>query len=108
MDSNVGDSIRELHVALHGCVNRFALRRPVLMTWVWAYLTYQRSVRILTPERLSLQDVASLSDAAQPGPSRDPNSPLEPDTQQKSEAWGAQKDEPGFLRTTSCSAWRFR
>jgi hypothetical protein len=28
-------------------------RLQVLMTWVWAYLTYQRSVRILTPPRAS-------------------------------------------------------
>ena len=66
-------------------------RLQVLMTWVWAYLTYQRSVRILTPESLSLQDVASFSDAAQPEPSGDPNSPLEPDTQQKGEALGSTK-----------------
>ena len=30
MDSNVGDSIREPRVALHGCDYRFALHRPRL------------------------------------------------------------------------------
>lgn len=29
----------------------------VLSTWVWAYLTYQRSVRILTPESADLQEI---------------------------------------------------
>lgn len=32
-------------------------RLQVLSTWIWAYLTYQRSVRILTPESAILQEV---------------------------------------------------
>ncbi len=32
-------------------------RLQVLSTWIWAYLTYQRSVRILTPESESLQEL---------------------------------------------------
>jgi NADH dehydrogenase len=39
---------------LAGLWNRF----QVLSTWMWAYLTYQRSVRILTPESAILQQVS--------------------------------------------------
>ncbi len=33
-------------------------RLRVLSTWIWAYLTYQRAVRILTPESATLQEVS--------------------------------------------------
>jgi hypothetical protein len=45
MDSNVGDSIREPHVALHECDYRFALHHSVSFRWQWLALFLREWLR---------------------------------------------------------------